>query len=456
MTPVARLGSSFRDPGGFVFRREGVVYRYVGLPYAQEYDRVQASGLFADLMSDGILLPFQEVEPGEEGAHRVLLPEQLAFVSYPYEWCFGQLKDAALLTLRAMSRALEKGFVLKDATAFNVQFHRGSPVLIDTLSFETYVEGEPWIAYRQFCRHFLAPLALMAYVDPRLISLFRNDLDGIPLDLAAKLLPGKAKLNMGLAAHLFMHAKADAEPSKEGKSGAKVSRTALLALIDSLQRTISGLDWKPGGTPWGDYYADTNYTEVGQASKREIVREFLGQIPGKPETCWDLGANNGEFSRVALDLGLQTIGWDMDHAAVEQAYRWSRQSATEDFLPLVQDLANPSPPLGWSLDERDSLIKRGPADVLMALALVHHLAIGNNVPLGMIAEFLARLGRWLIIEFVPKEDSQVQRILVARRDVFDLYTQERFEAEFGRSFELVAKRPVAEMSRTMYLYRRRD
>lgn len=312
------------------------------------------------------------------------------------------------------------------------------------------------MAYRQFCRHFMAPLALMAYVDPRLGSMFRTCLDGIPLDLAAKLLPSKAKLNLGLTAHIFMHAKADGEPARQTKPGAKVSKTAMLALVDSLRRTISGLGWKPGGTPWGDYYADTNYTDKGQASKREILREFLHQIPGEPKTCWDMGANNGEFSQIALDLGLQTVGWDMDHSAVEQAYRWSRQSQAHDFLPLVQDLANPSPSLGWSLAERDSLIKRGPADVLFALALVHHLAIGNNVPLGMIAELLARLTRWLIIEFVPKKDSQVQRILVARRDVFDLYDQDHFEAEFGRCFELVARKPVSEMSRTMYLYRRRD
>lgn len=456
MAPAERLGSSFRDPSGFVFRRDGTVYRQVGSAYRDEYERLKHEGLFESLISKDVLLPFEEVGLDADTGNQVLLPEQLSFVSYPYEWCFGQLKDAALLTLSAMKLAIEKGFVLKDATAFNIQFRQGKAILIDTLSFETYIEGEPWIAYRQFCQHFLAPLALMAYVDPRLISLLKVHLDGVPLDLTAKLLPSKAKLNLGLAAHLFMHAKADGDQKKVAREQARVSRTALLALIDNLQRTVSGLDWKPGGTEWNDYYSDTNYSQAGETSKKAIVREMLHLVSDQPGVCWDLGANNGEFSRIAVDLGYQTIGWDIDHGAIEQAHRWVKQTATANFLPLVQDLANPSQSLGWNLNERESIVERGSADVVLALALIHHLAIGNNVPLGMVAHFLSRVGRNLIIEFVPKDDSQVQRIMVARKDVFEKYTQADFEEEFARYFELVERRPVSEMSRTLYLYRRRD
>jgi hypothetical protein len=457
MTETPPHRSSFRDPSGFVYERDGLLLRQVASSYKPTYDKLIGSGLLQHLQEAGLLVTFREAAPdlaATEGAVAVLQSERIPFISYPYEWCFGQLKDAALLTLRVMDEALGRGMILKDASAYNVQFVGAQPQLIDQLSFDVYEEGKPWIAYGQFCRHFLAPLALMAYTDVRLSSLLRSYIDGIPLDLAAKLLPGSTKLKPGLLTHLHLHAQAtvrsdSATPAKQGK----FSHTALKALVESLRSTIQRLDWSPAGTVWGDYYSNTNYTDDAMAAKHSIVREMLA-LATPATTCWDLGANTGEFSRIAVERGLRTIALDMDPAAVELGYRWAKGTQQALFLPLLQDFSNPSPALGWAGVERDSLEQRGPADVLLGLALIHHLAIGNNVPLPKVADWMAGLGTWLIIEWVPKEDSQVQRMLSQREDVFSGYDRECFESGFRRRFEIVRREEVPGTARTMFLMRR--
>ena len=298
------------------------------------------------------------------------------------------LKDAALLTLDAQAAALARGFTLRDATAYNVQFLRGRPILIDTLSFERPEPGAPWIAYRQFCEHFLAPLALMALRDVRLGLMLREHVDGIPLDLAARLLPGRTRWNLGLGAHLHAHARAQGRFAGRGTDAAAATKKATVsefrqqALLDSLRRTIAKLDWTPTGTEWADYADNTSYGEAGTAAKDELVGRLLGEAGG--DVVWDLGANTGRYSRIAAGLGRDVVAWDIDPAATERNYRQVRRDREERILPLVLDLANPSPGLGWANEERRSVVDRASADAVLALALVHHLAIGRNVPLARI------------------------------------------------------------------------
>jgi hypothetical protein len=457
MTADHLLPGSFRDPSGFLFRRGGELYRQVNLSYRPHYDRLIASGLYDDLASAGLLIHHEEArtEPAAPDLfYKVIKPEPVSFISYPFEWCFGQLKDAALLTLRIQKAAFEKGMFLKDASAYNVQFHRGRPVFIDTLSFETYSEGTPWVAYRQFCQHFLAPLALMSRTDVRLGQLSRTHLDGVPLDLAAALLPGRTKLEAGLLTHIHLHSRS--QQKNAGKptqgAGAKMSRLSYLGLIDHLEGTVSKLTWEPQGTVWADYYDETNYSEAAFARKKEIVARLLDKIG--PRSVWDLGANTGEFSRLASGRGIETVAFDMDPAAVEKCYREVRSRKEQNLLPLLMDLTNPTPPYGWASTERMSLVERGPADMALALALVHHLAIGNNVPFGRMAEFFAAVCKSLIVEFVPKTDSQVQRMLATREDVFTEYNAESFERAFSGFFRIEECTGVQGSDRTIYLMRR--
>jgi ribosomal protein L11 methylase PrmA len=456
----ARLGASFRDPSGFLFLREQRLFRQVNRAYQADYDRLIGSGLYDELADAALLIRHRETDvPPQEPAlaYRVLEPEPVSFISYPYEWSFGQLQAAALATLEIQKRALARGMSLKDSSAYNIQFHRGQPLLIDTLSFEVYREGEPWDAYRQFCQHFLAPLALMAHTDIRLSQLLRVYIDGIPLDLASRLLPRRTRFSFALLSHLHLHAASQKRYADKAVDRTQVrrrmSRTSFLGLIENLASAVRKLSWKPAGTEWSSYYEVHNYSEAGLAHKQRVVDRFLDLAA--PQSVWDLGANTGLFSQQASRRGIPTVAFDIDPAAVELNYRDSRSRADPEMLPLVGDLTNPSPALGWSNRERMSLLDRAPADALMALALVHHLAIGNNVPLTEIARFFGELAAWGLVEFVPKQDSQVRRMLATRRDIFDRYDRAGFEQAFGQYFRIEDAVDLQDSERTLYLLKRR-
>jgi hypothetical protein len=455
-----KQNASFRDPSGFLFMEKGTLYRQVNLEYQLHYEKLMGSGLSQCLIDRKLLIPHEEVSiiaPEKSLAFKVIKPVRLPFVSYPYELSFSQYKDAALATLEIEMLALEMGMTLKDASVYNIQFLEGHPLLIDTLSFEIYKEGSPWVAYRQFCQHFLAPLSLMAHTDIRLQQLMRVYIDGIPLDLVSSLLPGKTHFNMGLELHIHRHAasqKKYAGKSDDAKiKEAKVNKISFQGLIDNLQETIKGLRWKGVGTEWANYYDITNYTPEAFGHKRMLVGQFIDEA--NPETVWDLGANNGEFSRIASTKGIFTVSSDIDPVAVEKNYKQSVKGNEKNLLPLLIDLTNPSPGIGWENSERASFIERGPVDLVMALALIHHLAISNNLPFDHIADFFAKLGEWLIIEFVPKEDSQVQRLLSIRKDIFPEYLEAGFDVSFQRIFKLKRKETIQGTKRTIYLFKRK-
>jgi ribosomal protein L11 methylase PrmA len=459
--PGARDPGSFRDPSGFVFWRDGRPYRQIQEAFAAEWGAFAGSPLERRLIDQGRLLPYDNVSldlADAPGAHAVIAPEPIEFISYPYEWTFGQLRDAGLLTLDAQLDALADGWTLRDASAFNVQFRNGRPVLIDSLSFEPHEDGTPWVAYRQFCEHFLAPLALMARRDVRLGDLLRSEIDGIPLELAAQLLPWRSRLNFGLLSHVHLHARSqkrhagNADDGKAARS-ARIPRKRLSALIGNLRSTVKGLDWTPAGTEWSDYADHTSYGDAATADKARLVKEFVRQVPGP--RAWDLGANTGRYSRIAADAGKRVLAFDIDPAAAEQHYRALKQEQRSDTLPLVLDLANPSPGLGWASRERRSLLERADADVVLALALIHHLAISRNVPLPMILGLFAELAPWAIVEFVPKEDPMVRHLLASRKDVFPNYDLEGFRAAAADRFEVISEQPIQESPRVLFLLRRR-
>jgi hypothetical protein len=415
-----------------------------------------SSGLYQALVDDNLLIPHEEVSiepPVPELVYKIIKPEPIPFISYPYEWCFSQLRDAALTTLKIQRKALEFGMILRDSSAYNIQFKNGRPVFIDTLSFGKYHEGQPWVAYRQFCQHFLAPLALMSYKDIRLSQLLQVYIDGLPLDLTSCLLPWRTHLRFSLLSHIHLHARSQKRFADKpiNVRQYRLSRYAFLGILNNLESTVKKLKWQPKGTEWADYYQDINYSPQAFEHKKTIVAGFLDKV--RPTTVWDLGANVGIFSHLASDRGIPTISFDVDPAAVEKNYLDCLARDDTSILPLVIDLTNPSPGIGWENKERMSLKERGPADAVLALALVHHLAISNNVPLSRIARFFSDICHWLIIEFVPKSDSQVQRLLATREDIFPNYTRQAFEQEFSRYFTIDDSADIPESQRTLYLMR---
>lgn len=455
-----QVSSSFRDPSGFLFRSDGSLYRQVNRFYEDDYKKLMDSGLYDRLVKEELLISHEEVNldpPEPARAYKIIKPREISFISYPYEWSFSQLKEAALTTLKIQQIALEFGMSLKDASAYNIQFDSYAPVHIDTLSFEEYTEGKPWVAYKQFCQHFLAPLAVMSYTDVTLNQLLRIYIDGIPLDLASSLLPLRSRFKFTLLSHIHFHARTqkrflrqNTDVDSIATTDKKMGRTSFLGLIDSLKSAIEGLSWKSEESLWSNYYGgSSNYSSVALESKKEILKKFL--VETNPDEIWDLGANVGVFSRISSDEGIKTVSFDFDPACVEANYRKSVEKEEENLLPLMLDLTNPSPGIGWQNRERMSLLDRGPADTALALALIHHLAISNNTPFRKIANFFRELSNSLIVEFIPKEDPQVQKLLLNREDIFTDYTRENFESSFEEYFSIERVERIEDSKRTIYL-----
>ncbi|MGH7509571.1 MAG: SAM-dependent methyltransferase [Gemmatimonadales bacterium] len=449
------VGGSFRDPAGFVYTRGGTLYRQVNSSFREQFEAFLGSGLYDELVRERLLVPHQQVglELAATGeACAVIQPQRVAFISYPYEWSFGQLQDAARLTLEIQERALARGFTLRDSSGYNVQFQDGRPLFIDTLSFEPLEEGKAWAAYKQYCEHFLLPLALMSARDVRCGTLLRSYVDGIPLDLGSTLLPRRSWLRLSTLLHIHLHALAQGRYAGSAVSsvakGRSMSPRGLRDLVKNLKAATERLSWRAGGTEWADYVTDNNYSQTAAQSKRRMVASYLRDSAAR--SVWDLGANTGEYSRAAREVAPLVVSFDLDPAAVERNYRRVRHQGETGILPLLLDFTNPSPAQGWAGRERLSLEERGPADALLALALIHHLAIGHNIPLERIAAYLARLGRSLVIEFVPKSDSQVKRLLLSRPDVFPSYTKDGFEEAFGCHYTIQAVSQIDDSERWLY------
>lgn len=453
------LPGSFRDPSGQVFEVEGHICRSVSQSYSQHWDACQQGGFFEQMTAGRKLVPFTE-NPHPGAYWKLLDVERIPCISYPYEWCFSQLQDAALLTLDLQDEALARGLILKDASAYNVQFTGASPIFIDILSFEQRQEGSPWAAYRQFCRHFLAPLALSAKVGLWCGALSRLWIDGIPLAHACALLPWRSRFNAGLAIHLFAHARMEARHADARASAAKaravhMSDQSLRNFTQSLRACVQGLRAPASATEWGDYYNDTNYTPEAHALKASLVENIARQYAGR--LAVDMGANTGRYSALLAPHFDTVAAADIDPLAVERHYLHLRQKGPQNILPLVLDLGNPSPALGWACEEREAFAPRMQADFVTALALVHHLVMTAGIPLNLVTDYFAslvRAGGHVCMEFVPKEDSQVQRLLAARLDIFTDYTLDGFLRAFSQRFRLVEQLPIEGSLRTLCVFQR--
>ena len=441
----SRDSASFRDPGGFVFTLDGILYRQVNETFGATYDRLIDSGLYAELTEADLMLDHEEVALRLDGAptpRAILRPRLVPFISYPYEWCHGQLKAAALLTLELQKRAVARGLVLRDASAYNVQFVAGRPLFIDTLSFGSLVDGEPWGAYRQFCQHFVAPLALMSHVDASLAGLLRSHLDGIPLPLAARQLPLSTRFRPGLLTHLHLHARSivrrsDPKPAADraGTRRPRMTRTALLGLIDSLEGTVRGLTYRSAEDSLGRLLRAYELLSVGRAAQTGSGCPDDWDGAGAPADRHDLGSRR-EYRR------LQPGGRRVGRACGQFRFRCRGRRAALSRLRRARRNAGVAAHSGSHQSERGNRVevpgaaftrRPRPRRSLLALALIHHLAIGNNLPLDEIAQFLRSISRMLILEFVPKEDSQVQRMLSVREDIFRIIASRRSRPPFRRS-----------------------
>ena len=458
MQQITPLAASYRDNAGFVFEQDGLFYRCINKTYFPHYDHLLQSGLYKELIDIGRLISHTEIDKSlfqlaNDINVKIILPDQLPFISYPYEWSFDMWKDAAIVTLKVMEVAMAKGMILKDATPFNIQFYNGRPVFIDTLSFEIYEEGKPWIAYRQFCECFLSPLLLMHYGHRDMAKFFMAYPEGIPLEITKTLLPLKSRFNLHVYMHVWMQSKVIAKTKKAASSANDFSFKKLQILIKGLLEFVSGWNIKKEKSTWDDYYTDTILGNQYLLQKKSLVLNFCELISF--ENVIDLGANDGYFSWLLKDQANNIIAVDFDSNCVNELYKKTRKEKVKNINPLVATLNTPSPTIGWANTERSSLTHRLNADLILALALVHHLAISNNVPLLKIAEWFAGMGRYLLIEFVPKEDEKVKQLLLHRTDIFSEYDVANFKKDFGNYYNFIQELKVGDTGRVLFLMERK-
>ena len=470
MTGAIADPASFRDPAGRVYRAGGRILRTVSAHVADDFEQVRASGVIDDLTERGWLVRSETADPSwlaalgnapGDNVHAVIEHACVPFVSYPYEWGFSQLRAAALLHLDVHLAALERGVTLCDASAYNVQFIGARPLFIDLLSFRPYREGQFWEGYRQFCEQFLNPLLLHALCGVPHNAWYRGRIAGIPSAELSRLIPLRRRLSKRVLTHVVLHAalsKSIHKPDRELSADAKragLAKSRLVALLTGLRSWIGGLT--PAGstaTYWDDYSRFKSYRDAETAAKHDFVRRFAAAV--QPRLLWDLGCNTGDFALTALDGGADYgVGWDSDLGALETAFARSRESGAR-FTPLYGDACDPSPAQGWAGRERAGWRERGPADAVLALALIHHLAITNNVPLEAIASWLVDLAPCGVVEFVGKADSQVQGMLRLRDDIFPDYTLDRFLGLLSGRARIVERLSLSPSGRELVWYDARD
>jgi len=432
---VFKEEGSFRDPAGQVILDKGIYIRQISPGYLNDYKYLMHSGIYERLVSEGLLISHTEKDDN------IIVPEQLWFVSYPYEWSFHYLKQAAINTLKINRIALDYNMILKDASAYNMQRHNGKMMLVDTLSFAPYIEGVAWRPYLQFCQHFLYPLLLMKHRDTALGKLSMLNIDGVPGELVKKILPWWLIFSPSVFMNLYLH---HLMPKSDKDNNPFISRRALIATLDLLQRLVESLNYKPK-RGWNQYESMCSYMNVSRRDKAMQVVQILAR--GKAGTLCDLGANTGEYSVMASQMGYQVVAIDADHDCVDHI-----ASLHADILALNVDLSNPSPAIGWGNRERRGLLERLQVDTILALALIHHLCIGNNVPLANVAKLLAAHCQQLVIEFVPPDDPKAK--LLGRNRVYPAYSQLIFEEEFGKYFSLMAVERIKDSCRSIYLYQK--
>ena len=463
MTAATAVAGSYRDPGGHVYTAQGRIFRSITASARDDYRFLEESGLIRELIERRWLVDTWEVDAAtldldESGLVAVVEHRRVPFVSHPYEWSFAQLQAAALLQLDLHLHALTKGATLSDASAYNVQFVGANPVFIDLLSLRKYREGEFWLGHRQFCEQYLNPLLLRSWFDIPHNAWFRGTLEGIPTEEMAQLVPWRKRASLRVLSHVVFPARLQRSSHTRTRNELSQLRERTLPLpgyrsmLTQLRSWIDGLAPASGRSVWGDYVKTHTYDSAQQAAKRDFVAAFVRDT--KPALLWDIGCNTGDYSELALQSGATyVVGFDFDRNALELAYARARANDLA-FLPLFLDATNPSPDQGWRNAERDGLQRRATADALLALAFEHHLAIGRNVPLDQVVEWLVGLAPKGVIEWVEKSDSTAQRMLMLREDIFDRYTRELFEAALGRRARIVTSATVSSEGRRLYWYDR--
>ena len=452
---------SFRDPSGYVFYKGSSVYRSISMSYKEHFDFFIKSGLYNKLLERNLIVSHKEINNESfefEDSYKIIQPEKIRQISYPYEWSFSQLKDAALLTLEIQMIAIEFGMTLKDATGFNIQFQSSKPIFIDTLSFEKINNDFSWVAYKQFLEMFFNPLILSRYVDENLcVKILKSSINGIDSSDLNKLLALKYKFKPSILFHVVLPSIFNNKVKRNNNRNKKstISKKQHLNIVEQLYSFISNLNLKNSKTQWGQYYNDVNQEKDKYLlDKKAFISNTIESLDNI-NVVWDLGSNDGYFSRLFKKDSF-VISMDYDWKSVESNYIQNKKAKKHNILPLCIDLINPSPGVGWMNNERSSIFNRlAKPNLIMGLALVHHL-LNFNIPLNKIVDLFNNSAKYLIIEYVPFNDPKSQEIFYSRRYEYDYPTLEVFNNAFEKNFTLVRKKKLEQTNRVILFYVRKN
>jgi hypothetical protein len=456
--------ASFRDPSASVFYDGGRVLRGLDARAADDWSALAASATFTNFSANGGLVGTRvaDVEglalSGELATHEyalVLEHDRIPFVSYPYEWTFAMLRDAALLHLELLASALDEGLTMKDGYSFNVQWNGSSPQFIDIGSFERGTGG-PWVGYRQFCQTFLYPLMLEAHLGIPFQRTLLGNLEGIEPTEMRRIFGGRRRFKKGVFRHVYLHSVAESRVSQGSeKTRADLGQAGFgtelqKAVVRKLSKLVRSLRSHRSDSAWAKYRETCSYSDEGRLAKEQFIRDVLGARTTK--LAWDLGANDGAYSRLVAATGAYVVAVDADDVTVDAMYRSLRTDNVDNVLPLVMNLMDPSPARGWRNAERKAFTDRAAPDLVLALALVHHLALAGNVPLPEIVSWLRSLGGSLVVEFVEPHDPMARQLLGNKREgLFPEYRIDGFEKLLEAHFRIARREPLPGGSRTLYL-----
>lgn len=447
---------SYRDRNGAVFYKGGRVLRRLS-PRAQDnWKRLSQEAFFLAATAQGRVVETWDADPAEGGLGAgVIEHARVPFISYPYEWSFGMLKDAALLQLGLLREALEADMILKDSSAYNVQWQGVHPVFIDIPSFEPLKRGEPWVGYRQFCELFLYPLMLQAYKGGDYKPWLRGRLDGIPADEMRRIMSWRDLFRAGVLMHVVAQSALQRRYSRSSQNvrgalaDAGFNKALIVNNVEKLTRLVSQLSLPGVKTEWSDYDTTHSYDEGQAQLKAEFVRRAAATR--RWTLAWDLGCNTGTFSRIVSEHADTVVAMDGDWMAIEHFYQREKAgAASKTILPLVVNLADASPNQGWLGRERKGLAERGRPELTLCLALVHHIVISANIPLSDFIGWLASLGTSVVIEFVGRDDEMVQALLANREDQYDDYQPEIFRELLARHFDIRDEQDLKGGKRRIY------
>jgi len=461
MNQAAVNTGSFRDRDGRVYHFQQRVFRGLSSPALESFRQLQQKPFYNKLEEAGRVIATREIPASENPLPEEIRTQWAGFlehdpvpvISYPYEWTFSMLKAAASLQLHVIERAISNGFTLKDATPYNIQFVGGNPVFIDIPSFEPLQEGEPWSGYRQFCEMFLFPLLLQAYKGCDFQPFMRASIDGVNVQQAAALFGFRDRFRKGVMSHVWLQSKLDrryggsSDNVRSNLKTAGFNKELILVNVRKLQKLVKRLEWEARGSEWGDYTEFHNYSDEDHLRKEAFIRDSV--IGEKPETVWDIGCNTGQFSRIAAAECTRVVSTDIDHVAVERIFL--NPETPDNILPLVQNVADPSPNWGWRNRERSDLQTRSRPDLVLCLALIHHVVITANIPLAEFIEWLAGLTDKLVIEYVSRKDDKVKTLLRNKEDKYADYSRESIESELRKHFEIRHREEVNNGDRSLYL-----